>query len=298
VGLGRRLAREPLVHFALLGAALFAVDAWRGGRPGGRIVVTAGQVEHLSATFERAWQRPPDAAELDSLIEDQIRDEIASREAVALGLDQDDTVLRRRLRQKFEFLAEDAAVSEPPSDAELEAWRDAHAAAYRRDPRLSLRQVFLDPGRRGSFVEADAARLVAELTQAGPDAALDGRGERLLLPAELGLTEQRELASAFGPAFADAVAALEPGRWAGPVRSSFGLHVVLVRERVPGRVPATAEIRPALERDLLAARRSRALEELYGRLRGKYRVVVESAAPADAAPRVGDAARAPAASGS
>ena len=116
----KRLAREPLVHFIALGALLFLYSAWRGGgASSSRIVVTPARIEHLAAGFARTWQRPPTAEELKALIDDYVREEVATREAVSLGLDDDDTILRRRLRQKFEFLVEEAAAAAAPSDQEL-----------------------------------------------------------------------------------------------------------------------------------------------------------------------------------
>jgi len=274
----RRLLREPLVHFLLLGAALFAWYAWSGGGTGpgsNRIVLTSGQVDYLAKGFERTWQRPPTEAELKGLIDDWVKEEIATREAMAMGLDRDDVVMRRRLRQKLEFLVEDVVDQAPPSDAELEAWLAGHADAYRSEPQVAFRQVYVSVDRRGEAAEAEARRLLAELERSGGEAPVAELGDRLMLPSELPLTDRREIAARFGEAFANAVVALAPGRWSGPVPSGFGLHLVFVTERVDGRLPSLAEVRPAVERDFAAERRRQQLATLYERLLEKYTVVIE-----------------------
>ena len=271
----RRWWREPLIHFLAIGAVLFLVFNWRGGSGSSRIVVTPGQIDALAAAFTRTWQRPPTEQELKGQIDEYVREEIATREAMSLGLDRDDTVIRRRLRQKLEFLAEDT-LDAAPSDAELQAWLDAHPDMYRVDPQVAFRQVYFDPERRGASVDADVRRMRERLSREHPDVALDDLGDSLMLPADVALATRTDLSHQFGHEFADAVVELAAGRWKGPVRSGYGLHLVLVRERQDGRVPALAEVRPQVERDFTADRRRRQLESMYEGLLGRYRVVVDT----------------------
>jgi hypothetical protein len=281
-----RFFREPLVHFVAIGAALFLFFQWGGGGSGPtshRIVLTAGQIEHLAASFAQTWQRPPVETELKGLIDDWVREEIAAREAMAMGLDRDDTIIRRRLRQKLEFLMEDDAAATPPTEADLQAWLDAHAAVYAVEPEISLCQVYVSVDRRGAAAEADAARLLAELRTLGPDAAVETLGDPLMLPQDLERISTGEIGRTFGEEFAQGVMAAPVGRWSGPVRSGFGLHLVLVRERTAARQPALDEVRPAVERDVLADRRRRQLAATYEALVAKYTVVIERPAAADRA---------------
>jgi hypothetical protein len=265
--MARSFLREPLVHFLALGALLFLAFHWWGAGAGTqRIVVTAGQVEALAAGFQRTWLRAPTDAELQGLVDDYVRAEVAAREALALGLERDDIVIRRRLRQKLEFLADEAGDAAPPTDAELEAWLASHPERYRTDPALAFRQVYFK-----SIERAQAA------LAAGGDPA--PRGERLMLPPELGLTPAAEVARVFGAQFAEEIAKLPTGRWAGPIRSGFGAHLVYVSERVAPRPPALAEVRPALERDFLVARRERERDAMYAKLLERYRVTIERRAP-------------------
>ncbi len=283
----RRLLREPLVQFLLLGGLLFVYFEWRGGSsgPGGsRIAITPGLVEHLAAGFGRTWQRPPTDAELKGLVDEYVKEEIATREAVAAGLDRDDTIIRRRLRQKLEFLIEEAASSASPSDAELQAWWDAHPDSFRAEPQLAFRQVYVSPERRGPRARADAEALLARLQKAGAEAATDRLGDPSMLPSDEALIPLREVERSFGADFAKALLALPPGRWNGPIESPYGLHLVFVRERVAAAKPALAEVRPMLERELLADRRKKDLDALYARLLEKYTVTIEMPMPKPAPP--------------
>jgi PPIC-type PPIASE domain len=275
-----RWAREPLVQFLAIGALLFGLFDWWGGRgPGGtRIVVTPGQVETLVAGFIRTWHRPPTEPELKTLVDEHVREEVAAREATALGLDRDDAVVRRRLRQKLEFLAEDSLDATPPTDAELQAWLDAHPALFRREPRLTFRQVFLSPERRKASLEADARSLREHLAREGPDARIDTLGDSVMLEDEVRGAPRGDVARLFGDGFAEEILKVDPGRWAGPIRSGYGLHLVLVREREDGRLPALAEVRPQLEREVIADRRRRQIDAMYARLLERYRVVMDKRA--------------------
>jgi hypothetical protein len=281
-----RWIREPLLHFLVLGAALF----WLAGTLGdpaqgrrGRIVLSAGDVEQIVAGFERTWQRPPTQVELAGLVEDRVREEVFYREALALGLDRDDTIVRRRMRQKMEFLSEDLAALEP-GDADLEGWLAANPEAFRQEPRIGFRQIYLSRDRRGGSVQGDAERLVAELR--AQDAAVDlaAWGDPLPLPAESDGLTASEAARLFGEAFSARLLELEPGRWEGPVESAYGLHAVFVRERVPGRDPELAEVRDAVAREWLADRRRQAREDSYRALRSRYEVEIAAPAAIAAAP--------------
>jgi hypothetical protein len=283
--------REPLLHFILIGAVLFVLFEWRGGGVGSaRIVITSGQIDALALAFERTWQRPPSEEELKGQIDEYVREEIATREAMALGLDRDDTIIRRRLRQKLEFLAEDTADAAPPTDAELQAWLETHPESYTVDPELSFRQVFLSPDRHGAGVEVAAVSLRETLARHGADAPIDTLGDAVMLPPELLRTTRADVARQFGDEFADALLATEIGRWAGPVRSGYGLHVVFVRDRAPGRLPPLADVRPHVERDFTTDRRRRQLQAMYDDLLARHRVVIErrEPAPEPAAPAAPD----------
>ena len=275
----KKVLREPLVHFLLLGAALFALESQVGGAsdPGNeQIVIAPGRIEHLAASFQRTWQRPPNDQELQKLIESHIREEIYYREALALGLDKDDAIVRRRMTQKLEFLTEDAADFLVPTDDDLQAYLEAHPETFRSEPRLTLHQVYLDPQRHAD-VSATAQRLLRQL-RSGEIAADDAArlGDRLMVPDTGALMRKSQLDRLLGERFADEVLKLETGRWTGPVRSGYGLHLVYVMERRAARLPALEEIRDTVEREWRHARRQEMSEAFYRRLRERYTVVVEA----------------------
>lgn len=282
----KALLREPMVQFLAAGAGLFLLFQWGGPPDGeaGRITVSASQIEHLTVGFTRVRQRPPTESELQGLIDDHVREEIAAREARRLGLDRDDTLIRRRLRQKLEFLVEDDGQTASPSDGELQAWLDAHPDAFRREPDVAFRHVLVSRAQRGRAAETETQALLARLTALGPGADIAGLGDPLrLLPDEVELTPRRDVAGLFGETFADRVLGLPPGRWAGPVESGYGVHLVLVTHRAPGRLPALTEVREQVVRDVLAARRAQRLEAMYQRLLERHAVIVERPTPAQAA---------------
>jgi hypothetical protein len=273
-----KFIREPLVHFLLLGVAIFViyglVSDGSGSKPG-YIVVTQGKIEHLRASFTRVWQRPPSPDELDGLIQDYVREEVLAREAVALGLDRDDTVIRRRLRQKMEFIANDLAAQAEPSDEELREYLAQHPDLFRTEPRLTFRQVYLNPQRRGDAVQRDAARLLAELNRAGAQADFAAMGDSTLLSPELVDVRASEVGGMFGERFARQVSQLPPGRWQGPVLSSYGVHLVFLEARTDGRLPELQEIRQAVAREWANAHRLEANERFYQELSRRYAVTIE-----------------------
>jgi PPIC-type PPIASE domain len=278
----KRILREPLLQFLLVGTAFFAVNAllsWRAPAGKSNIVVTQGRIESLVTAFGLTWQRPPTAAELEGLIRGYVREEAAVREAVRLGLDKDDVVIRHRLRQKLELVSEDAVARAEPTDAQLSAWLDAHPGDFGVDPAFTFSHVYLSPERRGASLDRDAALLLANLRRGGRQADLAALGDPFLLGHRFDAVPARDVRSQFGARFAAVLDTLSPGRWTGPIESSYGAHLVLLRARVAGRMPALEEVRDAVRRDWSNAQRVAANEKLYQTLLERYRVTVEKREP-------------------
>ena len=274
----KKLLQDPLLHFLLIGAALFLVFGLVKGPTGdqtNRIVITRGDIDALQANFSRTWQRPPTDSEMQGLIEDKVRDEIAYREAVAMGLDQDDAVIRRRLRMKMELLVEDVAGLSPPVDEDLEAYLLEHRESFRQQPQVSFKQVYLNSDKRSAGVEDEARKILAKLSAAGSDVDPESFGDPSMLPRELPLYYINDIERLFGAAFSRELLQVEPGRWRGPVWSSYGLHLVFVRERIEGRDPELHEVREEVEREWSAQRRREFKEETYKKLRERYTVTIE-----------------------
>jgi len=273
----RRLLREPLLHFLLLGALLFLAYGWlnRAGLAApDEIVVSQGQVDGLVMQFERVWQRAPTTDERQALIDSWVRDEVFYREALAMGLEQDDPVVRRRLSQKVQFILDTGSESAAPTDAELQTWLDANADRYRVEASYALNQHYFDPARHGERIESIVAQAQRALAEGRP--ATD---DPTMLPAKL---EGRaaDVERQFGAEFEQALRTLPVGGWQGPVRSAFGLHLVELTARTDARAATLADVRPEVARDLMQARAEAAQEALYQNLRAKYAVTIEAEAPA------------------
>ena len=274
----KRIIREPLVQFLALGALLFVIGTLRddggSGLMNDRIAITPGHIDRFIAGFELTWKRPPTPGELEGLIEQYIDEEILYREALAMGLDRDDEMVRRRMAQKLEFLTRDMIDGAEPSDPELQEYLDANPDPYRHETRLSFLQVFFSEERRGTGAHADALRLLGQLG-ARPDSDLTEAGDVLPLPIALIDAGTREIGALFGPVFAENLVALEVGSWQGPIRSGFGIHLVRVDERVDGGAATLDEVRDEVRRDFVSQRREESNDSLMAQLRERYTVTVE-----------------------
>ena len=279
----KRLAREPLVHFLLIGLGLFALFQLLGGNAGDRSIrVDDRQVAALAARFEATWRRPPTAEELRGMVDSHVRDEIFYREGVALGLDRDDPLVKRQVRRKFEVYAEEIEVSGPPTEQQLEVWLQANRERYSEPAVVTFQQVTIDPLRHDRATESAVAEIRSKLL-AGADPAMLGDG-RMLSPRIDGMPLDL-VARDFGDDFAKALADARVGGWEGPVRSGFGFHLIRLERRVPGRTPALAEVRAAVARDWEADRRTKSLDAYYQRLREEYDVELPASLPAAAPAR-------------
>jgi hypothetical protein len=264
-----------------IGVALFAVAAFRGqsvttGRE--QIVVTAEQVEQARAAAAALQGRDPTAEELRALVEPTVREEVMYREALALGLDENDDEVRRRLVEKMSYLTQDLADPEPSSEQELRQFYEASPDLFTIPSLVSFDQVFFSPGSRGAALEADAAAGIAALRQGRPAAEV---GDRTPLRESYDDAPREQVAVLFGEELADALFTAAPGEWTGPFRSDFGLHAVRLRERSAARLPPYEEIATRVAEEFGAQRRREANERAYQEMRARYEVVIEAA---DAAP--------------
>jgi hypothetical protein len=272
------LLREPLFQFLVLGGALFGlshfVDRNKAEAPD-RIVVSSARIDNLADGFARTWRRPPSQEEMQGLIDDYIRDEVFYREGRAAGLDRDDVIIRRRVRQKMEFLAEDASSPEPGDD-QLAAYLQANPARFKTDDRLTFRQVFLSANRRERTINDDSKQVADALAHLGATGDTTSLGDPFLLGEEFKAVSQTDVVGIFGDDFARHLATVEPGRWQGPISSSFGQHFVYISERILGSLPPLAAVREAVLREWSNARRLEAEQKLYRSLRDRYDIVVET----------------------
>jgi len=271
----RKFLREPLLHFLAIGLVLFlsfnVISGSRGGADR-RIVVNGATVAVLVQQYQAAWKRPLTADELQGLIDAHVRDEILFREGLAMGLDREDPIIRRRVQQKLVVMTEESAAGAAPSDAELERYLGTHADRYVRPAVVAFEQVMFNPARRAAALQSDVAAALARL-RAG--ATPDSVGDASLLPASTAATAVDLIARDYGDAFAASLVALPVGSWSGPVSSAYGVHLVRVTGNTPGRPATLGEVRAAVERDREKERRQQANDAFYSKARPKYDVVID-----------------------
>lgn len=280
-----KIFKEPLFHFILLGSGFFALfalvsdDSELATGQVTEIVVTEGRIDSLLIQFVKVWQRPPTEAELDGLIADYVREEILYREAVAMGLDRDDTIVRRRMRQKMEFLSEDIAAMAKPTEEELQQYLEDNPEMFRQENRFSFRQVYFNVDKRGTSAEADAQDLLTQLNKEDGDASQ--LGDSLLIEHAFKDQSERDIARVLGQQFLAGLLETPTGSWEGPIHSGFGLHLVHISERIDESAPKLEEVRDAVIREWSSVKRKQTNEDFYNILRERYTVTVMKPAKSD-----------------
>jgi hypothetical protein len=280
----KQVFREPLLHFLLIGIVLFAVFGKFASpdRAGKHIVVSQTMVDQMAQEFQARWMRPASDQELSGLIDSYVQDEILYRHGLSLGLDRDDPVIKRRVRQKLELMSEEQNAQAAPTEAELAAYLQKNPAQFLRPATVSFEQIFLEaPGDQADVERAVAAARAA--VARGTDPRKLGRAS--MLAARVENASQDEVARDFGAAFAAALTTLPLNEWTGPVTSGFGTHLVRVTARAAAVLPPLAEVRPLVAREWENARRTRSRDDNYQKLRQEYDVLIEAKRPAAVAGR-------------
>ncbi len=271
--------REPLVHFLLLGVVLFIlyflVAPPRPEAPGSRIQLTEDDLRQIDITWRAKWQRSPTPAEWRGLVESKVREEVLFREALAMGLDQDDVIVKRRLGQKLEFLMEDVSSIRDPTTGELEAWFKSNASQFALPGRVSFCHVYFSPDARGQRAAADSARAMAALKARSSCGSSDAAALGDRFPDQYYYADRTpdEVASLFGTQFSKSLFKLHPGSWQGPVESGLGWHLVLIDALTPGRAPGFSEVdRGQVVSAWLDSRRAESKRKAFDAMRAKYDV--------------------------
>jgi hypothetical protein len=276
----KRWLREPLLHFLFLGLALFAIYGYmhrgRGGVESSRqIALTLDDLRTMEMYFESQWHRPPTPQEFQAMVEDKVREEVLYREGLAMGLDKDDTIVKRRMAQKMEFLAEDVAAAHEPSTAELKSWFEKNTDKFALPSRYSFRHLFFSPDKRGRSAQVDAASALAKIAGQPEDSKLAASlGDQFMFQDYYGDRAPEAIAKEFGPQFAVALEKLKPRSWQGPVESGYGWHLVFVDTVIPGRIPAFEEIEPDVKTAWLGEQKTEAWRKAYADMRAKYYVLM------------------------
>jgi len=271
----RRVLREPLLHFLLLGLALFAYYGRVAPDDDGkrRIVVTQAEVDLLATQFQGTWNRPPSPVELNGLVDSYVRDEILYREGVALGLERDDAVIKRRVRQKLDVLFEESVAQSPATEADLQAYLDANPAAFRKPAVVSFDQIYFGSD---AVTPQRLEQARAALARGADPGTL---GQATLLPSHQDAMPLDLIARDFGEKFAAQLAKTAVGEWSGPVTSGFGTHLVRVSAIEPAQLPTLTDVRDVVAREWENERRKQAHADALARLREQYQVEIQAALP-------------------
>jgi hypothetical protein len=275
-----KLLREPLVHFMFIGAVIYLLyGVFAEPLPEAddkTIVVTAGEIEWMQAAWQKRWNRPPTDKEMDGLIKQYIKETVLYREALTMGLNQHDQVIRRRLAQKLEFLAKDLVALTPPTEEELQSYFDEHRKRYQEPVLYTFTQVFIDPDKRVDTTLDDAAAIKENLIVQG-DAVEDpgALGDDFMLQNYYPEKDVVEIQKLFGSGFAESLAELSPGQWHGPVLSGYGVHLVYISSISEPPSPDYSAVRERVVQDWTTEKGEELNDKFYASLREQYTVVIE-----------------------
>lgn len=283
-GLLKRCLSEPLLHFLLIGVALFAAYGALNPGDGGakdsrRIGLTPDDLAQVQLAWMAQWRRPPTPEEMRNLLDAKVREEILSREAIALGLDKSDTIVKRRMAQKMEFVMEDLSALREPAGDELRRWFGASAQRFALPSLVSFRHLYFSPDLRGARAREDAEEALRKLA-GKPEGWADLEGLSDPFPFQDFYNERSpdQVAGIFGTGFAQALPQLKEGGWQGPLQSGLGWHLVWIETTAPGRVPPFEEIEATVKSAWMDEQRGEAKRKMFEIMRARYEVVLPQAA--------------------
>jgi len=292
----KRWLREPLLHVLLIGATLFvvyyALNPSAGQRQdSNRIAITADDLAQIRLAWTAQWQRPPTPEEMGNLLDGKIREEVLFREAMALGLDKDDTIVKRRLAQKMEFVMEDASALREPAEDELRRWFTQNAKRFATPIVVTFRHLYFSPDLRGARARDDAMGALRKLVgKPEQSEEFERLSDPFMFQDFYAERSPDQVAGIFGTTFARALLGLEPGKWQGPVESGLGWHLVWVETTVPGRVPAFEEVEARVKSGWSDEQRAEAKRKMFDHVKARYQIVLPEASPATSGGGVANAA--------
>ena len=272
--------KEPLLHFLLIGAFLFGLYSVLNPEEvsvaDNRIIVSAGDIERMSANWAKQWNRLPTETELQGMVDSYIREEVYYREALALGLDRNDTILRRRMMQKMEFLSNDLADMVSPDEAALNQYFLENQNKYELPARISFAHIYFSLDKHGNQVFEDAEKVLAAVQASASVIRASEQGDPFMYQYDFTLQTPSQIARIFGQEFAEQIFQLKTDDWQGPVKSGYGLHLVRVDEKVAARMPELATVIEKVSADWMFEQRQIINKEIYERFRDRYEIVVEN----------------------
>lgn len=275
-----RILREPLFQFILIGTGIYALYGVYGDPPQEEqdrtIVITEDHVNSFATSFTQRWNRAPSNEELLGLVREYVRESLLYREALAMGLDADDHIIRRRLAQKLEFLTNDLVKMDQPDDAVLAQFLADNMAQFRAPDLVTFSHIFLDPDKRGDATLADAETLLQEVqNEAAPTPETLKRGDRFMMQSYFPEASHHEIQRQMGAGFADAVIELAPEKWHGPVLSGYGVHLVYVSNHIAADDPLLADVRDQVQDEYLRLQTEKFNAEYLDALAERYTIIME-----------------------
>ena len=279
------LLREPLLHFLVIGAGLFFLFSQINNpqvETDHRITITQANLDRLATTWLKRMGRPPSAQEREQQLEHYIREQVLYREAMAMGLDQNDVIVRRRLAQKMEYLFNDLSFIPEPTETELVTFLSEHASKFTLPATITFSQIFLDPGERDQEINNDAEQLLEQLKETTSEVDTINLGDRSLLPYEFTKERENEITSMFGAAFTNQAFALPVNSWQGPITSEYGVHLIYINSYTEARLPPLAEIRERVASEWRSTKQHEANEIFYQSLYQRYEIILDDSVAKDA----------------
>lgn len=275
----QRWYREPLLHFLLLGALLFLIFALLNkdnSNNNTQINISQQDINHLGMLWHKKRQRHPTQDELNGLIEQQIREEVLYREALKLGLEQKDSIVRRRLAQKVEFLFADIATLVEPTDKELTEYLATHPDQFVLPGRITFQQIYFNPDSRGNNTQKDANTLLNQLAQTSNDINVSTSGDRFMPGTHFQAQTQYDVTRIFGKPFSSQLFSLSVGKWQGPIKSGYGMHLILIEKQSANQLPELAQIKDKVLSKFIAEQRRKANSDFYQSLRQRYEINIDN----------------------
>ncbi len=267
----KRILQEPLLHFAVVGSLLFFYLSSNDATTKPQVVISEGRINQLTAQFSKTRQRTPSAEELKALIDNQVREDLAFKHGTQMGLVENDSIIKRRVQQKLEFMLNDSIASMAPSKEELQAYLDTHNEKFTIAPVYSFKHIYINPEKH-----EDVNAFIAELQTENLDAVYQDRGDNIMLESDYTDSSSARIARLFGRKFTENLDSVTPGKWQGPVKSGFGLHLVLIDKKKAEHVATLAEMESEIKRDYRIDIQKETIDAFYEELQKEYNVTVEN----------------------
>ena len=271
----KMLIKEPLLHFLILGVCIYGASVMWGNNTvqSQQIDVSEGQIKHLATLYRKTWQRPPTQEELNNVVQEYVLEQAAYYEGLNLGLDKNDIVIIRRVRQKLDFVAEESRPRPTVTDEVLTAFMNEHKEKFLEEPVLSLRQVYLDPKRQGDALKSNVQQLITTLKE-NSEQDIQLLGDRSLFKPRYENKNLTALGRVFGKPFSLACKELTTEQWHGPISSAYGVHFVYLEAKQAGRLPELSQIRSQVLLEWESDWRERSIQGYYKTLLERYPVTI------------------------